>query len=51
MSQDFFHDDMRWFLQSRVDWDHLFRLQGREGVSVPEEVGTYVSVLETLEEI
>ncbi|GIW45142.1 MAG: acyl-CoA dehydrogenase [Candidatus Binatia bacterium] len=51
MNAAFFHDDMRWFLEHRVDWANLFRLQGREGAAVEEELATYTEVLETLDKI
>lgn len=51
MSEAFFHEDMRWFMQNRVDWPGLLRLQGRAPESAAEEKGTYVAILETADQV
>jgi alkylation response protein AidB-like acyl-CoA dehydrogenase len=47
MTTDFFHDDMRLFIDHRVDWPGYFRLKRGEGVDAAAEVDTYKSILET----
>lgn len=47
----FFHSDMRFFLEHRVDWKALLELARGQTVQVEEELATYVSVLETLAQI
>lgn len=49
--QPFFHSDMRFFLDQRVDWKSLLELERGQAVQVEEELATYVSVLETLAEV
>lgn len=49
--QPFFHSDMRFFLDQRVDWKSLLELDRGQAVQAEEELATYVSVLETLAEI
>ncbi len=51
MSEAFFHDDMRWFLEHRVDWASLLRFQGRPQTSVEEEIQTYTAILETADQV
>jgi hypothetical protein len=51
MAADFFHDDMRLFMDNRVDWERYFRLKRGDGVRVVDEVETYRTVLATTGDI
>jgi hypothetical protein len=51
MATDFFNDDMRLFIDRRMDWARYFRLKRGDGVDVAAEVETFKSVLETTGEI
>jgi alkylation response protein AidB-like acyl-CoA dehydrogenase len=51
MAQDFFHPDMRFFIERRVDWRRYYRLRRPGEVDVGEEVATSESILTTLAEI
>ncbi len=51
MDQQFFHDDIRLFLERRVDWERYFRLRRPGPVNVEEELDTFRSILESLGQI
>ena len=51
MATDFFNDDMRLFIDHRVDWARFFRLKRGEGVDAAAEVETYKTILQTTGEI
>ena len=51
MATDFFNDDMRLFLDHRVDWARYFRLKRGEGLDVAAEVDTYKTILQTTGDI
>lgn len=51
MNRQFFHDDIRLFLERRVDWERYLRLQRSGPANVPEELDTYRSILESLGQI
>jgi alkylation response protein AidB-like acyl-CoA dehydrogenase len=51
MPVEFFHRDIRLFLEQRVDWERYFRLKRPGAVDVEEELDTYRSILSTLGEI
>ncbi|MBI3786476.1 MAG: acyl-CoA dehydrogenase family protein, partial [Deltaproteobacteria bacterium] len=51
MGKDFFNADMQLFLNSRVEWERYFQLRRGEAGSVADELETYRSVLQTLDEI
>jgi hypothetical protein len=51
MATEFFNDDMRLFIDHRVDWGRWFRLKRGEGVDVVAEVETFKTILQTTGEI
>lgn len=53
MSAEFFHRDIRQFIESRVDWERYFRLKQGDGAGADaeEEVRTFASILQTLGDI
>ena len=51
MATEFFNDDMRLFIDNRVDWARYFRLKRGGDVDVAGEIETYKSVLQTTGEI
>jgi len=51
MAQDFFHRDMRVFVDHRFDWARYLRLKYGDGVNVADEVASYLDVLRTTGEI
>lgn len=51
MAAEFFHQDIRLFLDQRVDWERFFRLKHGEGSDIAEELETYRSILRTHGEI
>ena len=51
MAHAFFHQDMKLFIDHRVDWPRYFRLLRGAGVDVPGEIETYRSILSTLGDI
>ena len=51
MAHDFFHQDMKLFLDHRVDWSRYFGLLRGGDVDVPAEIETYRSILATCGEI
>lgn len=51
MDREFFHQDMRQFIDHRVDWARYFRLLRGGDVDVEGELETYKSILATLGEI
>jgi hypothetical protein len=51
MGSDFFNEDMRLFIDHRVDWARYFRLKRAPGVDPVAEVDTYKTILETTGEI
>ena len=53
MSAEFFHRDIRQFIENRVDWDRYFRLKQGDGAATDaaEEVRTFASILQTLGDI
>jgi alkylation response protein AidB-like acyl-CoA dehydrogenase len=48
---EFFNDDMRLFIDQRVDWERYFRLKRGIDVDVAGEVQTYKSILQTTGDI
>lgn len=51
MEREFFHRDMRLFIDHRVDWARYFRLLRGGEVDVAGEIETYRTILTTLGEI
>jgi len=51
MATDFFNDDMRLFIDHRVDWPRYFGLKRGEGVDAVAEIETYKAILQTTGEI
>ncbi|HXJ33181.1 MAG TPA: acyl-CoA dehydrogenase family protein [Candidatus Eisenbacteria bacterium] len=51
MATDFFNDDMRLFIDHRVDWARHFRLKRGGDVDVAAEVDTYKTILQTTGDI
>lgn len=51
MDRQFFHNDIRLFLERRVDWERYFRLRRPGAVNVTEELDTFRSILESLGQI
>jgi alkylation response protein AidB-like acyl-CoA dehydrogenase len=51
MDKEFFHRDLRLFLERRVDWERYLRLRRPEPPNVADELATYESILGTLGEI
>ena len=51
MASDFFNDDMRLFVDHRVDWARYFRFKRGDDVDVAAEVDTYRTILATTSEI
>ena len=51
MATEFFNDDMRLFIDHRVDWARYFSLKRGDGVDAAAEVETYKSILQTSGEI
>lgn len=51
MSHEFFHQDMKLFLDHRVDWARYFRLLRGADVDLAAEIDTYRSILATCGEI
>ena len=51
MATEFFKDDMRLFIDHRVDWARYFRLKRGEGVDATAEVETFKTILQTTGEI
>lgn len=51
MDPQFFHEDIRLFLERRVDWERYFRLRRPGPVNVEEELDTFRSILESLGQI
>jgi 3-(methylsulfanyl)propanoyl-CoA dehydrogenase len=51
MKTDFFNDDMRLFIDRRVDWPRYFRLKRGDEVDAAAEVETYKTILQTTGEI
>lgn len=51
MATRFFNDDMRLFIDHRVDWQRYFRLKRGDDVDVAAEVDTFRHILETTGDI
>jgi len=51
MEQGFFHADIEFFIDHRVDWQRLLKLRHGPGVNVAEEVDTYKMILRTAGEV
>jgi 3-(methylthio)propanoyl-CoA dehydrogenase len=51
MATEFFNDDMRLFIDHRVDWARYFRLKRGGDVDVAGEIETYKSILHTTGDI
>ena len=51
MAHEFFHQDMKLFVDHRVDWVRYFRLLRGADVDVAGEIETYRSILSTLGDI
>jgi len=51
MTHEFFHQDMKLFVDHRVDWPRYFRLLRGADVDVPGEIDTYRTILATLGDI
>lgn len=51
MDREFFHQDMRQFIDHRVEWPRYFRLLRGGDVDVAGEIETYKTILTTLGEI
>jgi alkylation response protein AidB-like acyl-CoA dehydrogenase len=51
MATEFFNDDMRLFIDHRVDWARYLGRKRGDGVDVAAEVETYKSILQTTGEI
>lgn len=51
MDHQYFHDDIRHYLENRVDWERYHRLARPGPVDVAEELDTYRSILESLGQI
>lgn len=51
MNREYFHDDIRLFLEQRVDWERYHKLRRSGPVDVEEELTTYRSILESLGQI
>ena len=51
MATEFFNDDMRLFIDHRVDWGRYFGLKRGDGVDVGAEVETYKTILQTTGEL
>jgi hypothetical protein len=51
MATDFFNDDMRLFVDHRVDWRRYFALKRGEGTDVAGEVDTFKTILQTTGDI
>jgi hypothetical protein len=51
MATDFFNDDMRLFIDHRVDWKQYFHLKRGDDVDVAAEVETFKTILQTTGEI
>ena len=51
MNREYFHDDIRLFLEQRVDWERYLKLRRSGPVDVEEELTTYRSILESLGQI
>src|SRR5262245_1257850 len=51
MATDFFNDDMRLFIDHRVDWARYFQLKRGNDVDPVAEVETYKTILESTGEI
>ncbi len=53
MSAEFFHRDIRQFIENRVDWERYFRLKQGDGAGTDaaEEVRTFASILQALGDI
>jgi alkylation response protein AidB-like acyl-CoA dehydrogenase len=51
MASDFFNEDMRLFIDHRVDWEGFFRLHRGDDVDVAAEVDTFRDLLRTTGEI
>ena len=47
MAAEFFHEDIKLFLDQRVDWERFFRLKHGGSVDVAEELETYRAILRT----
>lgn len=51
MDRHFFHNDIRLFLERRVDWERYFRLRRPGDVNLTDELDTFRSILESLGQI
>jgi 3-(methylthio)propanoyl-CoA dehydrogenase len=51
MEQGFFHADIEFFIDHRVDWERLLRLRQGPDVAVADEVDTYKMILRTAGEV
>jgi 3-(methylthio)propanoyl-CoA dehydrogenase len=51
MATSFFNDDMKLFIDHRVDWESYFRLKRGAGVDVAAEVDTFRDILKTTGDI
>jgi alkylation response protein AidB-like acyl-CoA dehydrogenase len=51
MDKEFFHSDLRLFLEHRVDWERYLALRRPGTPDVAEELATFASILGTLGEI
>lgn len=47
MAAEFFHEDIKLFLDQRVDWERFFRLKYGGSADVAEELETYRAILRT----
>ena len=51
MPEEFFHRDMRVFMDQRFDWARYLRLRQGDGVNVADDVATFREVLRTTGDI
>ncbi len=51
MSDDFFHSDMQFFLEHRIDWPRYLRLKRAEATDAPSEVEAWRTILQTAGDI
>ena len=51
VKKDYFHEDIRLFLEHRIDWERLMHLRSPDAPDVEEELTTYRSILSTLGDV
>ena len=51
MGKDFYHADMQFFVDQRVDWARYVRLKRGQAVNPGEEVATYRAILQSIGEV